>query len=541
MFRWTIAQKIFWGYMAVILLAVGLTLYAILRFQALNDLTASILTTDLDLITQVRGLRADLLAQVRSEKQFLVTSDPDYLALYRRKGAEVQTRTRMLQERKLPQSLREPLGFFAGQHRDYEAALEALASGSKKGQGAPANVETRLNGYFNAMRGHLDEVLSAAETQAAQRTTESDALTRRASQVLLGLCVAAGVAALVIAVGMARHIGRPLKELREGTFRVAKGDFEHPVPDTGEDELAHLAHSFNQMAERLRSLDQTKAEFFSAISHELRTPLTSVREALQLMIDGIPGRLTEEQKKLLSIAREGNDKILRLIDDLLKLAKLEADMMKLNLSPWRMQALIDAVVEEVRPITLQASIRLEKEVEENLPLMRVDGVKIQGVLANLLSNALKFTPPGGLVLIRAALCRPADSGNRWDASRLVRVSVSDTGIGIAESDLEKVFDKFYRAEGVANRQGAGLGLPIAKRIIEAHGGRIWAVSRSAASDRKDPETGSTFVFEIPVVEAVAAGGAEPPRGEHRATAAPLIEGSEGSGHTGTSPRAPSAA
>ncbi len=517
MFLGSIAKKIFWGYLAVILLAVGLSLYAIVRLQAMSELTASILRTDLDLITQVRRLRGDLLAQVRSEKQYLVTEDPDYMTLARRKGAEIRYRTRMLLDRKLPPGLKRSLAFFTDQHGDYEQTLELLAAKLKEGEtrAGAAEIEARLSGYFDSMRSHLVDLLAASVAQANQRTIDSDAMARRASQVLLGLCIAAGVAALLIAWLMARHIGRPLKALQRGTFRVAQGDFDHPVPDSGEDELAHLARSFNRMAERLRSLDQTKAEFFAAISHELRTPLTSVREALQLMIDRIPGPLSADQSKLLTIAREGSDKIRRLIDDLLKLAKLEADMMKLNLSPWRMEALIDAAAEEIRPIALQASVGLEKEVEENLPLMKVDGVKIQGVLANLLGNAVKFTPPGGTVRVRAALRRASGPGD-GGGGQVLRVSVSDTGMGIAGEDLERIFDKFYRAEDAASHQGSGLGLPIAKRMVQAHGGRIWAESETAGANGPEGEarrTGSTFSFEIPVEEAPAAADNGRPRSE----------------------------
>ena len=512
MFLGSIAKKIFWGYLTVILLAVGLSLYAIVRLQAMSELTTSILRTDLDLITQTRRLRGDLLAQVRSEKQFGVTADPDYMTLARKKGAEIRSRTRMLLDRKLSPRLKRPLAFFTDQHGDYEQTLELLAAKGKSGTGrsglrsGAADIKARLNGYFDSMRGQLADLLSAAEAQANRRTAESNAMARRASQVLLGLCVAAAAAALLIAWWMARHIGRPLKALRGGTFRVAQGDFDHPVPDSGDDELAHLARSFNRMADRLRSLDQTKAEFFSAISHELRTPMTSVREAHQLMLDGIPGPLTAEQSKLLRIAREGNDKILRLIDDLLKLAKLEADMMKLNLSPWRMEALIDAAVEEIRPIALQASVGLRKDVDENLLLMKVDGVKIQGVLTNLLSNAVKFTPPGGEVRVRAGLRRASASAD--EGARVLRVSVSDTGTGIAGEDLERIFDKFYRAEDAASRQGSGLGLPIAKRMVEAHGGRIWAESQTAdpnGPEGGDRRPGSTLSFEIPIEESPASG------------------------------------
>jgi signal transduction histidine kinase len=512
MFLGSIAKKIFWGYLTVILLAVGLSLYAIVRLQAMSELTVSILRTDLHLIIETRRLRDDLRAQVKSGEFFGVTADPDYMTHARKKGAEIRSRTRMLLDRKLSPRLREPLALFKEQHSSYEQALERLAEKGKPGKGrsglrsGAADIKDRLKGYFVSMRGQLAALRSAAFAQADRRPAESNAIARRAKKVMLSLCVAAAAAALLIPWLMARHIGRPLKALRGGTFRVAQGDFDHPVPDSGDDELAHLARSFNRMADRLRSLDQTKAEFFSAISHELRTPMTSVREAHQLMLDGIPGPLTAEQSKLLRIAREGNDKILRLIDDLLKLAKLEADMMKLNLSPWRMEALIDAAVEEIRPIALQASVGLRKEVDENLPLMKVDGVKIQGVLTNLLSNAVKFTPPGGEVRVRAGLRRASASAD--EGARVLRISVSDTGTGIAGENLERIFDKFYRAEDAASRQGSGLGLPIAKRMVEAHGGRIWAESQTA--DPNGPEDGarrpgSTLSFEIPVEESPASG------------------------------------
>ena len=530
MVRWTIARKIFWGYMAVIFLAVLLSLYAIFRFQALNDLTASILTTDLDVITQVKRLRDDLLAQVRSEKQFWVTADPDYLSLARKKGAEIRTRTRMLADRTLPRRMTIPLGLFEAQHRNYESDLESFAAKwritpKKERRTAIASVEGRLTGYFEAMRGHLTKLLSVAEAQAAQRMAESESMARRAGQVLVALCLGAGIIALGIAFGMSRHIARPLQLLRKGTFYIAKGDFDHPVSVSGEDELAHLARSFNRMAQQLRSLDRTKDEFFSAISHELRTPLTSVREALQLMLDGIPGPITGEQAKLLSIAREGNDKILRLIDDLLKLSKLEADIMKLNPSPWRIETLIDASVEEIRPIALQSSISLEKDVEEDLPMMRLDGVKIQGVLANLLSNAVKFSPPGGTIQIHAALREVPSAENGGAGDRLIRVSVADQGTGLVEEDLEKIFDKFYRSANAANRQGAGLGLPIAKRIVESHGGKIWAELpvRNPNPERADSgnqSPGSLFIFEIPVVEAETENSH---RGERRVVAEKLLK------------------
>ncbi len=141
-------------------------------------------------------------------------------------------------------------------------------------------------------------------------------------------------------------------------------------------------------------------------------------------------------------------------------------------------------------------------------MTRLDGVKIQGVLANLLSNAVKFSPAGGTVRIHAALRKVPSAENGGAGDRLIRVSVADQGMGLVEEDLEKIFDKFYRSANAVNRQGAGLGLPIAKRIVESHGGKIWAElpiknpsPESADSGNQSP--GSLFIFEIPVVEAEA--------------------------------------
>ena len=263
MFLGSIAKKIFWGYLTVVLLTVGLCLYAIVHLQAMNELPVSFLQKDLYLMIETRRLQDDLIDQVESGELFGVRGDPDYMTQARKKGAEIHSRTRMLLDQKLSPQLRKPLALFKDQHSSYEQALERLAEKGKPGKGrsglrpGAADIKDRLKGYFDSMQGQLKALRLAAFAQADGRPAESNAIARSAKKDLLRFCVAAAAAALLIPWLMARHIGRPLKALRGGTFRVAQGDFDHPVPDSGDDELAHLARSFNQMADRLRSLDQT--------------------------------------------------------------------------------------------------------------------------------------------------------------------------------------------------------------------------------------------------------------------------------------------
>ena len=234
-----------------------------------------------------------------------------------------------------------------------------------------------------------------------------------------------------------------------------------------------------------KELDQFKANFIANVSHELRTPLVSIDKSIALILNNAVGEVTSSQREFLSIAHRNIKRLSLLINDLLDLSKLEAGRMIIKREPGSIGSIINESLDGVASWAKTKSITLERKIKEDLPQVVMDGNKIIQVINNLVGNAIKFTPNSGRIIIEAK-----DHGNNE-----IIVSVHDNGIGINKEDLPKVFDKFYQAgERVSTDiQGTGIGLAIAREIVEVHGGKIWVESEKGE--------GATFIFTLPVTNA----------------------------------------
>jgi two-component system, NtrC family, sensor histidine kinase KinB len=223
----------------------------------------------------------------------------------------------------------------------------------------------------------------------------------------------------------------------------------------------------------LRRLDEMKSGLLSVVSHELKTPLTSIRMAVHLLLEERIGSINSKQTELLIAARDDSDRLETIIEDLLDMGRLESGKVKLDLQSEPVQRVVSDAVEPLEAAFHDRGITLDVEVPADIPAVLVDPIRIDHVLSNLLTNALKFTHPGGRVRVFAQ----ADNG------AAVRFSVEDTGVGIPQEYLIRVFDRFFRVPRENQPAGAGLGLAIAKEIVEAHGGHIAVQSREGRGSR----------------------------------------------------------
>jgi len=278
------------------------------------------------------------------------------------------------------------------------------------------------------------------------------------------------------------------------TLAVAVG----PVKDDRDERLGRLAVIRDVTLER--ELDRMKSDFVAIVSHELRTPLASIKMFTSNLLDGVEGEVTEGQRDTLTRMAKNLDRLSRLINQLLDLSKLEAGKMEMRLAPVDVRELLESIVAVFTPGAGAKHITLKLRLPETLPVPWADPDRVEQVLTNLLGNALKFTPEGGRVMIEASRHDPDPAvqigapGERSPVSGegYLAVSVTDTGLGIPEHDIGRVFDKFYQTDHSITRKtgGTGLGLPICREIIAKHGGRIWAESTLGE--------GSTFTFELPI-------------------------------------------
>ena len=286
-----------------------------------------------------------------------------------------------------------------------------------------------------------------------------------------------GLLALVLGSLLFRQITSPLEALSQSAQAIAGGDLRQRILVRSNDEIGQVAKSFNQMAESLAQSDAQRRNMIADIAHELRTPLTLIQGNLEALVDGVYD-LTPEN---VAAVHRQSVVLSRLVADLRDLALAESGQLKLERKTVSLAKVIVQVGGSVEIPAREKDVSLKIEIAEGLPDVEADEQRIAQVLFNLMSNALRHTPAGGTITISAEL----------HENRVV-VSVRDTGTGISPEDLPHIFERFYRADRSRARSsgGSGLGLTIAKQIVEAHGGQIWAQSWLGV--------GSTFTFSMPL-------------------------------------------
>ena len=284
---------------------------------------------------------------------------------------------------------------------------------------------------------------------------------------------------------MSRRTLAPLQSLGAAARRLGRGDLSQRADTVGPTEIRELAQSFNVMAEGLEEAERQRRNLTADVAHELRTPLSNIQGYLEAIRDGLVDPTPETIDTIHGQALH----LSRLVEDLRLLAQVEAGSLHLQLSAARVEELLQSSVEAVRPRAEAKGIDLSLDVEPSAPTAELDATRVSQVIGNLLENAITHTPEGGKVTVSARVLRLAQ-----DERETVEVTVSDTGAGIAPEDLPRVFDRFYRADPSRDRStgGAGLGLTIARRLVEAHGGTI--VVESALGE------GSRFTVRLPTAQ-----------------------------------------
>lgn len=287
----------------------------------------------------------------------------------------------------------------------------------------------------------------------------------------------ASMVALLVGILLSRSLTRPIRELTRATHAVSKGDLTQQVPVRSRDELGELALAFNRMSSELARSVNARRQMTADIAHELRTPLSLILGHAEAVHDGVLPPSPEN----FEIIREEAGRLEHLIDDLRTLSLADAGELSISLQPTSPQRLLEEVVSLYQYQARRKNVTLDMKITPPLPELQLDPGRMTQVLTNILDNALRHTPEGGRITLAA---RPASAG--------VEISIRDTGSGLIAEDLDRIFDRFYRADAARHRGdgGSGLGLAIARSIVQAHGGKIRAET--------NPGEGLTITITIPV-------------------------------------------
>jgi len=283
---------------------------------------------------------------------------------------------------------------------------------------------------------------------------------------ILAVTAASALTAIVAALVVARSIAGSLDRVRDASAELARGNLDARAPGGGPAELADLAASFNTMGSNLQRLFDTRRELVAWASHDLRAPLANMQVMLEALEDGLA-----KPEEYAPVLRAQVRLLSQLVDDLFELARIDADALTLELQRLPLAPVVSSSLRGVEVEARLRHVRLASEVDESVTA-RFAPDKVERVLMNLLTNALRHTPGDGAVAVRAEPL-PGE----------VRVAVEDTGEGLDSEALERMFERFWRGDRARTTNGAGLGLAIARGLVEAHGGTIWAEDREGGGAR----------------------------------------------------------
>jgi two-component system sensor histidine kinase GlrK len=466
--------SIFWRIvltsLLIIVVMAGVNFYALFQLRQLSAMSTTLVSEHYPAIEQAKRIQAVAFNQLNSEKKYLAVRDPTFLEHFDEEVEEyhrgIETLLRQETSPEGRQILEQARRFQQDRLSLFHTELEHTSA--TPGLISP-DYESRRNELMDHMTATLDHyvdfheaAISAGVSRSRESSAQAEAITEQL--VLLALLFGIGLA------GIASYtILRPLRQLQAHIKQIGQGNFKASLNIRAPSELRDLVDTVNWMGGKLQELDDMKGEFLAHVSHELRTPMASIQEGTHLLLDEIPGPLSQEQRTTLRIMADSSRRLITLISTILDLSKMDAGMMEYRIVPTDLKRITDMSVNKIRLLADAKHVQLVVEAPAQRVWVKADAIRIEQVLDNLLSNALKFSPEGGVVKTQMKADHKAG---------VLEVAVSDVGPGIPADELPHIFERFYQGSTKSRHStpGSGLGLALAKKVVEAHGGRIWIES-----------------------------------------------------------------
>jgi two-component system sensor histidine kinase GlrK len=464
------------GYLVVLFLLGASNVYAILKLVQFNTFIIDSQKVEIRLLDIEKKLVDSLYSQRRYEQKYILTKDAVLLTQFRAAKNDFDGYLASLSTIPLNPAQKASVARIKTYHQRYQNLVYNDVQSLKEHRNYNINkYKAEKEKTSDAVLRGLEELEDRSYEDVFDKAKMVGKAGTSAQRVAVISFIITVLLAILLSFLITRSITNPLIKLVKKTREIPNSFFDCEFNISAPPEITELTEAFTVMCIRLKEVDKMKADFFSMISHELRTPLTTIKEGTSLLLEGAGGTLTEKQGRLLSIIGAESKRLTVMVNSILDLSKMEAGMMKYAFEQGSIVPLIAKAMTEIAPYAESKKIRLERQINPDIASCRMDGARILDVLRNLIGNAVKFTPEGGLIILAAY---PAPDG--------LEVSVSDTGPGIPQENLTTIFEKFESSDP---KKGTGLGLAIVKNIIAAHGGKVWAES--------ELRKGSRFTFALP--------------------------------------------
>ena len=483
-----IATRIATGYLILVVLLAGGLAYEYVVILELQQSATYLYSTYYHAGLQTTRLlnqisRIDSLVR----KCFLTRGDPDYQRFLSEKLDQVSDRLTAILGTNLPEQKAQVFRRMEQSWKQFREALEGTIATLRGGRVLVQEEEERVIILVEELLEEASRLGPLTDRALLEQMESSDSSIEQVQTLLWMGGVIALTAGLLVGILVVRSITRPIARLTRATRRISRGDLGIQVEEGGSYEVAELGRYFNLMIRRLGEADELKSDFISRVSHELKAPMASIQETTSLLLEGIPGPLNASQDKLLLLNRDSGDRLSRMIHELLQLSRLESGMERYLYERLDFVVLVQTVVDEIQPACREGGTRIEISAREERMAIECDLDKMIQVVRNLVDNAIRFSPPDATIRISLGwesqipetVPMHLRSSVSCPAGRFLRLSVGDRGPDVKNEEKELVFEKFHQSAQPPNRAGGGvgLGLAVARHIVQAHAGAVWVVDR----------------------------------------------------------------
>ena len=441
---------------AVPLLVAVLT--AALQIRQLADTGQKIVVEGVTAARASQELFSEISSLERTARLYDVLNDSNLLELYRRQDARLTATRVQLERRSQSANSRQTLGELGELQRNIGQSVMSMQAG--KGTASASGMSRR----FSDLAALADKVAAQSNAQIDTEVAALEAQTQQARRRLLwqaGLLVPLTIIAIIV---LTVAVGRPLRQLDRAISELGEGTFSNQIAVAGPHDLERLGGQLEWLRQRLLDLAQERNRFLRHMSHELKTPLANIREGTELLMDGAVGELDSNQREVAGILRENGIKLQRMIENLLSFSAWQTSSVGLEATQFRLRPVVKQVLENQQLTLLSQRVRLDVRIED--VTLIADRSKVRLILENLISNAVKYSPKGGTIHLRART-----------AAEMLELDVADSGPGIPVEDRAHVFEAFYtgRASKSSAVKGTGIGLSVVLEFVSAHGGTVQIV------------------------------------------------------------------
>ncbi len=463
------------GFSALFIVTTSVTFYSIVKLDHFNRAGIRMLEAGDKMLACKDRLSDALLSEITFEKKYIISKERALYDHFVHAGKDFASS--LAEARAVSDSLgsRELLEGIDNIHTRYTALVKEeeryISSGKPYRAGTyKAEKGSNIDAIIKEIKAL--ELATAASTKAGIETLGRSG--KRALRTAMTMALCSLLLGVLIAWSVTRSITKPLSIIKRKTRQIARGKFEDPLAISSPPEIGELAHALNVMSEQLAETEKIKSDFFALMTHELRTPLASMKAGITLL-QKHPDRSADDIQKILAIMAEECNRLIQQVNTLLDLSKIEAGVGDFDMALHDIKPLLKKAVAEIEPLYASRDIFFQFDYSGDIPPVRIDPEKMLQVIRNILGNAVKYSPDGSRV---AVSLRSAHGG--------LEFAVTDAGPGISPEDRAAIFDKYRQGDAAARAgtKGTGLGLALAKHIVDIHGGRIWVES--------EPGKGSTF-------------------------------------------------